>query len=94
MHLLILTLSFAYIIRVNKVFTEVVNYLSSYLKEVSNSRLILSIQVVLGVSISSIKDIVYTSVLICKVVSINLEFANNLDVLVVISRASTIIKLC
>ncbi len=48
----------------------------------------------LCVSISSIKDIVYTSVLIYKVVSINLEFANNLDVLVVIGRTSTVAKLC
>ncbi len=48
----------------------------------------------LCVSISSIKDIVYMSVLICKVVSIDLEFANNLDVLVVIGRTSTITELC
>ncbi len=43
MHLLILMLSFAYIIRVNKVFAKVVNYLSSYIERVSSIRLILSI---------------------------------------------------
>ncbi len=43
MYLLILTLSFIYIIRVNKVFAEIVNYLSSYIERVSSIRLILSI---------------------------------------------------
>jgi hypothetical protein len=42
-YLLILTLSFVYIIRVNKVFTKVVDYLGSYLKRVGSIRLILSI---------------------------------------------------
>ncbi len=42
-YLLVLTLSFAYIIRVNKVFIEVINYLSSYLEGVGSSRLVLSI---------------------------------------------------
>ncbi len=83
-HLLVFPLSFIYAMRVNKVFSEVVNHLGSYLEGVSGIRLVLSVQVALSVSISSIKDIVYTSVLICKVVSINLEFANNLDVLVVV----------
>ena len=43
MHLLIFTLCFAHLIRVNKVFTEVVDYLSGYLKGVSSIRLIPSI---------------------------------------------------
>ncbi len=93
-HLLIFTLSFAYIIRVNKVFSKVVNYLGSYLEGISSIRLITSIQVALSVSISSIKDIIYTSILICEMVSIDLEFANNLDLLVVIGRAIAITKLC
>jgi hypothetical protein len=42
-YLLIFMLYFIYIIRVNKVFTKVVNHLSSYLKGVSSIRLILSI---------------------------------------------------
>ncbi len=43
MHLLILTLSFAYTMRVNEVFTKVVDYLSSYLEGVSSSGLVLSV---------------------------------------------------
>ncbi len=42
-YLLILTLSFAYIIRVNKVFAEVVNYLGSYMERVSSIGLVLSV---------------------------------------------------
>ncbi len=42
-YLLILMLSFAYIIRVNKVFAKVVDYLSSYMERVSSIRLVLSI---------------------------------------------------
>ncbi len=42
-HLLILTLSFAYIMRVNKVFAKVVNYFSSYIERVSSIGLISSI---------------------------------------------------
>jgi hypothetical protein len=48
---------------------------------------------VLSVSLSIIKDIVYIGILICIVVSVNLKFANNLDLLVVISQVSAIIKL-
>ncbi len=94
MHLLVFTLSFAYIIRVNKVFTEVVDYLGSCLERVGSIGLILSVQVMLCVSISSVKDVVYTSILICEVVGINLEFANDLDVLVVVGRTSTVAELC
>ncbi len=42
-HLLIFTLYFTYIIRVNKVFTKVVDYLVGYRKGVSSTRLILSV---------------------------------------------------
>ncbi len=48
---------------------------------------------VLIISFSIIKDRVYTSIFIYIIVSINLKFANNLDLLVVISQVSTIIKL-
>ena len=34
------------------------------------------------------------NILICKVIGINLEFANNLDILVVIDRTNIVIKLC
>ncbi len=47
----------------------------------------------LSVSFSIIKDIVYTGIFICVVVGVNLEFANNLDLLVVVSRASAIVEL-
>jgi hypothetical protein len=41
--LLIFMSSFAYVVRVNKVFTEIVNYLYSYLERISGIRLIASI---------------------------------------------------
>jgi hypothetical protein len=41
--LLVFTSSFIYIVRVNKVFIEIVNYLYSYLERVSSIRLIASI---------------------------------------------------
>ena len=84
-YLLVFPLGFVYAIRVNEIFSEIVDHLGNYLEGVSSIRLVSSIQVVLSVSISSIEDVVYTSVLICEVVGIDLEFANNLDVLVVIS---------
>jgi hypothetical protein len=80
-------------IRINEIFSEIVNYLGNYLEGVSSIGLVSSIQVVLNVSISNIKDIVYISILICEVVGINLEFANNLDVPVVIGRTNTIVEL-
>ncbi len=84
MHFLVFTLSFAYAMRVNKVLSKVVNYLGGYFEGICSIRLITSIQVALSVSINSIKDVVYISILICEIVSINLKFANNLDLLVVI----------
>ncbi len=47
----------------------------------------------LSISFYTIKDIIYTSIFISIVVSIELELANNLDLLVVIRRVSTITKL-
>jgi hypothetical protein len=92
-HLLVLPLNFTYAMRVNEVFSKVINHLGNCLKGVSNIRLISSVQVTLSVSINNVKDIIYTSVLICKVVNINLEFANDLDMLVVISWINAVVKL-
>jgi hypothetical protein len=82
--LLIFTSSFVYAVRVNEVFTEIVNYLHSYLKRISGIRLIVSIQVVLSITFHIIKNIVYAGVLISVVVYINFEFTNNLDLLIII----------
>ena len=70
--------------RVNKIFTEVVDYLLSYLKGISSVRLISSKQVLLGITFSIVKDIVYTGVFISIVVGINFEFTHDLDLLIVI----------
>jgi hypothetical protein len=92
-HLLVFTLYFAYTIRVNKVFIEVIDYLVNYRKGVSNTRLISSVQVTLSVSFNTIKDIVYTGIFIYVMVSVDLEFANDLDLPVIVSRASAIVEL-
>ncbi len=47
----------------------------------------------LSVSFSIIEDIIYIGILIYVVVNIDLEFANDLDLLVVVSRVSAVIKL-
>jgi hypothetical protein len=92
-YLLVLPLGFVYTIRVNEVFSEIVDYLGGCLEGISDIGLVSSVQVALSVSISSIEDIIYTSILICKVVGVDLEFANNLDVLVVIGRTNTVTEL-
>ena len=70
--------------RVNEILTKVVDYFLSYLKGISSIRLILSKQVLLGVTFSIVKDVVYTGVLVSIVVGINFEFTYNLDLLIVI----------
>jgi hypothetical protein len=84
-HLLILPLNFMYAIRVNEMFSKVIDHLGNYLEGVSDIGLISSVQVALSVSINSVKDVIHTSVLICEVVGVDLEFANDLDVPVVVS---------
>jgi hypothetical protein len=81
---LIFTSSLTYVVRVNKIFTEVVDYLLSYLKGISSVRLISSKQVLLGVTFGIVKDIVYAGIFISIVVGINFEFAHDLDLLIVI----------
>jgi len=93
-YLLIFPLSFVYTIRVNEVFFKVVDHSSNYFEGINGIKLVSSIQVTLSVSISSIKDIIYTSILIYEVIGVDLEFANDLDVLVVIGRINTVNKLC
>ena len=84
LQLLVFISSFVYIVRVNKVFTEIVNYLYSRLERISSIRLISSIQVVLGIALYIVKYIVYTGILICIVVYIDFEFTDNLDLPIVI----------
>ena len=84
-YLLVLPLNFMYAIRVNEVFFKVIDHLGNYLEGVSSIRLISSIQVTLSVFINNVKDVIYTSVLIYKVININLEFVNDLNVLIIIS---------
>jgi hypothetical protein len=93
-HLLIFPLNFAYAIRVDEVFSEVIDHLGNYLEGVNGIGLISSVQVTLSVSINNVKDVIYTSVLICEVVGIDLEFANDLNVLVIVSRTNAVTKLC
>ena len=47
----------------------------------------------LSVFINNIKDVIYTSVLIYKVINVNLKFINNLNVLIIISQINAIVKL-
>jgi hypothetical protein len=84
-HLLVLLLNFMYAIRVNEMFFKVINYLGNYFKGVNGIKLILSIQVTLSVSINNIKDVIYTSIFIYKVININLKFINDLNILIIIS---------
>ena len=93
-YLLVFPFDFAYAIRVNEVFSEIVDYLGDCLEGVSGIGLVSSVQVALSVSINSVKDVIYTSVLICEVIGIDLEFANDLDVLVVVGRVNTVTELC
>jgi hypothetical protein len=92
-YLLVFALCFAYPIRVDKVFIEVIDHLISYRKGVSNTRLVSSVQVTLSVSFNTIEDIIYTSILICVMVGIDLEFADDLDLPVFVSRVSAVIEL-
>ena len=84
---------FIYIIKINKIFTEIIDYLGNRFKRIGNIGLISSIQVMLYVSVNSVKDIIYTSIFICKVVGINLEFINNLNIPVIVGWTSTVAKL-
>jgi hypothetical protein len=93
-YLLVLPLGFVYAMRVNEVFSEIIDHLGNYLEGVSSIRLVLSVQVALSVSINNVEDVIYTSVLICEVVGVDLEFVNDLDVLVVVSRTNAVAKLC
>jgi hypothetical protein len=92
-YLLVFTLYFTYTIRVNKVFTEIIDYLVNYRKGISNTRLISSVQVTLSVSFNIIKDIIYISIFIYVIINIDLEFINDLNLLGIISQASVIVKL-
>jgi hypothetical protein len=91
--LLVFTSSFAYAVRVDEVFTEVVDYLHSRLERVSGIRLVSSVQVALGIALYTVEYIVYAGILICIVVYINFEFADNLDLPIVIGWAFAITKL-
>jgi hypothetical protein len=93
-HLLVLPLGFAYAMRVDEVFSEVVDHLGNCLEGVSGIGLVSSVQVTLSVSISNVEDVIHTSVLICEVVGVDLEFANDLDVPVVVSRTNAVAELC
>jgi hypothetical protein len=64
--------------------TKVIDHLLSYLKGISSVRLISSEQVLLGVTFSVVKDVVYTGVLVSIVVGIDFEFAHDLDLLIVV----------
>jgi hypothetical protein len=84
-HLLVLLLGFAYVIKINEVFFKVIDHLGNCLKGVNGIGLVSSVQVTLSISINNIKDVIYMSVLIYKVVNVNLEFANDLDVPIIVS---------
>jgi hypothetical protein len=84
LQVLIFTSSLIYIIWVYEVFIKVVDYLLSCLKGISSIRLILSEQILLGITFSTVENVVYTSVLISIVISINLKFTHDLDLLIVI----------
>jgi hypothetical protein len=71
-------------VRVNEIFTEVVDYLLSRLKGIGGVRLISSKQVLLGVTFGIVKDVVYIGVLVSIIVGIDFEFAHDLDLPIVI----------
>jgi hypothetical protein len=81
---LIFASGLTYAVRVDEIFTEVVDHLLSCLEGIGGVRLVSSEQVLLGVAFGAVKDIVHTSVLVSIVVGIDFEFAHDLDLPIVV----------
>jgi hypothetical protein len=62
-------------VRVNIDLSQVVNHLLSSSKVVVSLRIILSIEVLLGITISIVKDIIHIGLLTLKVVVVNVKLA-------------------